>query len=73
MESKLVNHEREYELVGDSTPMLKLKANLLALRGQTATVLILGESGTGKEVLARNLNLSSGKFQERCRICFQAA
>lgn len=59
MESKLVNHGREYELVGDSTPMLKLKANLLALRGQTATVLILGESGTGKEVLARNLNISS--------------
>jgi two-component system, NtrC family, response regulator GlrR len=53
-------------LIGVSTPMRRLFAQLLRLESTLATVLIQGESGTGKELVARALHdhsrLASGPF-----------
>lgn len=43
-------------LVGQSTPMARLREQIGALAGTRADVLILGETGAGKEVVARALH-----------------
>ncbi|MCI0992809.1 sigma-54-dependent Fis family transcriptional regulator [Pseudomonas corrugata] len=49
-------HELSARLVGQSTPMLRLREQIGALAATRADVLILGETGAGKEVVARALH-----------------
>src|SRR5205807_8377353 len=44
------------ELVGESPPMLELKAKISRLGRATGCLLIRGESGTGKELVARAID-----------------
>ena len=48
---------RRYEIVGHSPAILKLKSDILKLKGHPASVLITGESGVGKEMVAGSLSL----------------
>ena len=54
-------HELSARLVGQSTPMLRLREQIGALAATRADVLILGETGAGKEVVARALHDLSGR------------
>jgi Nif-specific regulatory protein len=47
------------ELVGESPPMLDLKAKITRLARTVGSVLVRGESGTGKELIARALHRAS--------------
>lgn len=47
------------ELVGESPPMLELKAKIERLGRATGSILIRGESGAGKELVARGLHRAS--------------
>lgn len=47
------------QLVGVSSAMLELKANITKVARSMAPVLVRGESGTGKELVARALHASS--------------
>ncbi len=47
------------DLVGQSSPMRKLRAQAQACAQSTATTLIIGESGTGKELLAQGIHSAS--------------
>ncbi|HEX3656461.1 MAG TPA: sigma 54-interacting transcriptional regulator [Pirellulales bacterium] len=47
------------ELVGESSPMLDLKAKITRLARTSGCVLVRGESGTGKELIARALHRAS--------------
>ncbi|ROM85412.1 Fis family transcriptional regulator [Pseudomonas brassicacearum] len=49
-------HELSARLVGQSTPILRLREQIGALAATRADVLILGETGAGKEVVARALH-----------------
>ena len=48
--------EKEYQIVGDSEPIRKLRAQIERAAPTRATVLIQGESGTGKELVARQIH-----------------
>ena len=50
-----------WELVGESAPMRRLRAQLEQVAASEASVLITGENGTGKEVVARNLHFASAR------------
>ncbi len=47
------------EIIGDSDPMLELKALIAQVAPTPARVLITGESGTGKELVARGIHAQS--------------
>ncbi|MGX9525899.1 propionate catabolism operon regulatory protein PrpR [Alcaligenes nematophilus] len=49
------------DLVGQSSPMRKLRAQAQACAQSTATTLIIGESGTGKELLAQGIHSASAR------------
>jgi Nif-specific regulatory protein len=49
----------ESELVGSSTPMKTVEAQIARVAGTNATVLVRGESGSGKELVARAIHYSS--------------
>jgi two-component system nitrogen regulation response regulator NtrX len=51
--------EEETVLVGDSEPMVRLRAEISRAAPTGATVLILGESGSGKELVAREIHRAS--------------
>ncbi|MEI8371408.1 MAG: sigma-54 dependent transcriptional regulator [Planctomycetota bacterium] len=52
------------DMLGQSTPMLKLYDQLVQIADSDASVLILGESGTGKEVVARALHQRSKRHEK---------
>jgi anaerobic nitric oxide reductase transcription regulator len=47
------------ELVGESPPIVALRAEIAAVGPTDTTVLVLGETGTGKELVARALHRAS--------------
>ena len=49
------------ELIGDSVPMRRLRAEIDAVARSDAQVLVTGESGTGKELVARRLHAKSAR------------
>jgi len=49
------------EIVGESAPMQKLRADIARLAAVPLPVLILGETGTGKELVSRALHDQSGR------------
>lgn len=51
---------KQFEILGTTSCVIKLKQDIAKLRGTEATVLVTGENGTGKELVARNLNLQEG-------------
>ena len=53
--------EREYQLVGASSGMAELRAQIERAAPTKATVLIQGESGTGKELVAREIHRRSSR------------
>lgn len=53
--------EKEYQLVGESSVMGDLRAQVERAAPTKATVLIQGESGTGKELVAREIHRRSSR------------
>jgi DNA-binding NtrC family response regulator len=57
LENRIQEENKKFEIIGTSKEILKIKNQILHLKGEISTVLITGESGTGKELIARALNL----------------
>jgi two-component system response regulator AtoC len=55
--AKVRESDNRYEMLGNSTSTIRLRADISRFKGTNAYVLICGENGTGKELVARNLNL----------------
>lgn len=53
--------ERRWELIGDSTTMLRLKTDLRRAAASDSRILLMGENGTGKELAARLLHRHSAR------------
>ncbi|MFO0942731.1 MAG: sigma 54-interacting transcriptional regulator [Pirellulales bacterium] len=49
------------ELIGNSTPMLRVKQTIQRVGPSHATVLVRGESGSGKELVARAIHQASSR------------
>ena len=60
LEQRLSEHANQYQIVGKSSSIAKLRSHVAALRGRNATIVLTGESGVGKEVFARNLHYQDG-------------
>jgi len=52
---------QDYELTGNSTPILELKEMISIVAPTNAWILIMGENGTGKELVARSIHRQSKK------------
>ncbi|MFH1081024.1 MAG: sigma-54 dependent transcriptional regulator [Pseudomonadota bacterium] len=50
---------REYELTGNSAPVIELKEMISLVAPTNAWILIMGENGTGKELVARSIHRQS--------------
>ncbi|NLC70927.1 MAG: sigma-54-dependent Fis family transcriptional regulator [Desulfuromonadaceae bacterium] len=51
--------EKDYQIIGDSTPMRELKKQIELAAPTSGWVLITGENGTGKELVARAIHTNS--------------
>ena len=60
------------EMVGDSKPMLELKARIEKIGRATGCVLVRGESGAGKELVARAIHRASPRA-DRPMLCVNCA
>jgi two-component system nitrogen regulation response regulator NtrX len=60
-ENKLLRHKlsQEYELTGNSPPVVELKEMISLVAPTNAWILIMGENGTGKELVARSIHRQS--------------
>lgn len=57
-------HQKEasqYEIMGISPEIVRLKSEITKYKGTPATVLITGENGTGKELVARTIHYQENK------------
>lgn len=74
LEKKIHQESRlRYEIIGHSTPTLKLKSQIYQMKGHHTPVLVLGESGTGKELVARALNTQEIEGAARPFVCVNCA
>jgi two-component system nitrogen regulation response regulator NtrX len=55
---------KEYELTGNSPPILELKEMINLIAPTNAWILIMGENGTGKELVARAIHRQSKRAQK---------
>ena len=60
-ERLLADLQQPGTLVGESPPMVALRATIARLGPSDAVALVLGETGSGKERVARALHLASGR------------
>ncbi len=51
--------DRDYQMIGDSQPILRLKKQIKIAAPSAGWVLITGENGTGKELVARAIHQQS--------------
>jgi transcriptional regulator with GAF, ATPase, and Fis domain len=58
---QLNDHQRQFEMIGNSPAMKKLESQLERLAQVQATVLLRGESGVGKELAARQIHRLSSR------------
>jgi two-component system, NtrC family, response regulator AtoC len=65
LQGRVQEDNKKFEIIGSSAQVLKLKHQLLYLKGERTTVLINGESGTGKELIARALNIQDSELKLR--------
>ena len=62
LNSKLIESRlEEYEIIGDSAAMGRLRDQICRIADTDARVLITGESGTGKELVAGQIHYLSGR------------
>jgi DNA-binding NtrC family response regulator len=54
--AKIAAQSSKHEILGAAPSVLRLKSDILKLKGSPSYVLITGENGTGKELVARNIN-----------------
>jgi len=57
------SHLAEYEIIGESQVIQRLKEQIKQIADTDARVLITGESGTGKELVAGQIHYRSGRSQ----------
>ncbi len=53
--------DKSVEMIGDSEPILKIKATIDKVAATDARVLITGENGVGKELVARSIHAHSNR------------
>ena len=56
----------KYNLVGESSALLRVRADIMDVAGSSLPVLLRGESGTGKEMVARALHTASPRAARPC-------
>jgi formate hydrogenlyase transcriptional activator len=61
LEGEIRGDPRFVEIIGDSSALRQVLAQVATVAGSDATVLILGETGTGKELIARAIHNISGR------------
>ncbi|MDL2285578.1 sigma-54 dependent transcriptional regulator [Desulfovibrio sp. OttesenSCG-928-F07] len=64
LKQHLANSGLERTLIGDSTPMCRLRDTIAAVAASAYTVLIRGESGTGKELVAEAVHALSNRSSQ---------
>lgn len=64
LKEQLHDHQREFEMIGDSQAMLRLQSQLQRVAPTQATVLLRGESGVGKELAAREIHRLSKRSEQ---------
>lgn len=55
---------KEYEMIGESGPIIQLKKQIAIAAPSNGWVLITGENGTGKELVARAIHHQSGRADQ---------
>jgi Nif-specific regulatory protein len=56
LKEQLTDHQRDFEMIGDSPAMKRMQSQLERVAATQATVLLRGESGSGKELAAREIH-----------------
>jgi transcriptional regulator with PAS, ATPase and Fis domain len=64
LRQKMESHFRFDRLVGNSTPMLRLKETIAQVGPGDTSVLVQGETGTGKELVAKAIHYHSPRSEQ---------
>jgi transcriptional regulator with GAF, ATPase, and Fis domain len=59
LREQLSDHQRQFEMIGQSPAMLRLEAQITRIATTNSAVLLRGESGVGKELAARQIHRQS--------------